>query len=153
MNWSDRLWDVVAFLITSGVLGLVFRPALYDFVITALNRRDSEVRKLVDRIYAKELEARATTAAMTEENHDSLAFMMESVKRQGAEMPKISEAVGKMTDAVDRLTKAVAKIEEGNSSLALSSARVEERLAAYERQRIEDRQNYRGPPKRASDQL
>lgn len=153
MDWRDRAFDVGAFLLTSGILIVLFRPALDAFVVDIFKRKREEFKAVIEQMFSAELAERATTKAMTEENHDSLAFIMASVKAQGAEIPKISEAVGKMTDAVDRLTKAVSKIEDGNTHLALAAARVEERVAAWERQRQEDRQNYAGPPRRASDQI
>lgn len=156
MDWRERAWDVAIFLVTSGVLGLLFRPAIDQAIASSIRRTSEKLKTLINELYAKELAERAMTATMTEENHDALEFMRASVIQQGKELPKVSESVSKMTDAVDRLTKVVAKIEESHQSLLIASARIEERQSQFERQRREDfdRLAIEGKtPRRASDTI
>lgn len=124
-----------------------------EFFVRAMRRRKDSVRALVKELFSDEMKANALARQRTEANHDAIEFIKASLLAQGEELPKVSIAVREMTVAVRQLTTAVEEVERTADAARLSNIRLDERMAAWERQRAEDRERYRGEPRRASDKL
>lgn len=151
IDWL-RLAEFAASIAASWLL-VTFTPVADGFIRKSLLRSSPWIKDMLNKMYAEELGENKRIRAQVSANSDSLEFIRASVMEQGREMPKLSGAVREMTTAVHSLTEAVDSVKEIASLARESNIRLEEQVKAWERQRQEDRSNYGGPPRRASDHI
>lgn len=132
---------------------VTFTPVADVFIRKSLSRSSPWIKEMLNKMYAKEIAENEKVHERVWANSDALEFIRAAVMEQGREMPKLSGAVREMTTAVHSLTEAVDSVKEIASLARESNIRLEEQVKAWERQRYEDRANYSGPPRRASDHI
>ena len=151
MNWTD-----VAKILGPTILALVvlaFTPIIDQLNVRSWQRRKADLKALVEDCFTPMIAENRVTKQKTESNTAALEFIRVAVMRQGEEMPKLSSAVREMTIAVNTLTDAVDSVKEIAQLARESNIRLEEQVKAWERVRHEDRQAYRGEPRRKSDHI